>query len=264
MQVDLMSLTPDALTLLLRTKGTRLAHDDDPAYWDEAKRLAHLAYMRDTIKSSWEFVDYTFHIEGVTRAFTHQLVRTRAGAYAQESQRTVDVSANGFLNPFRAPDPLPEDHVYTPTDANRCEAFDEAAEFAFSTYTGLVGDGAAVQDARGILPTNTYTSIIAKFSLRTLHEMAKVRLCVRTQGEYQEVFRAMRNAVLWVHPWAEDFIQVACVADGTCAFPRYGKEECPVYDPRMNLEELKREQKIKFWAAEKHVAVPVARSGKTM
>lgn len=250
MKVELMSCTPDALTLLLRTKGTRLAHNDDPADWSEAQRLEHLAYMRDTIKSSWEFVDYTFRISGVTRAFTHQLVRTRTGAFAQESQRTVDV----------------RDHEVVMPDSVKAMSgiWSEAVDHSLRAYGQLQDYGVPVQDARGILPTNMTTSIIAKFSLRTLHEMAKVRLCVRTQGEYQEVFRAMRECALMVHPWTEDFIQVACVADGTCAFPRYGKKECRFYDPRMDLDALKVEQKAKFWASEKQVAVPVAKNGRTM
>ena len=34
-----------------------------------------------------EFCDFTFHIEGVSRALTHQLVRHRLASYAQRSQR---------------------------------------------------------------------------------------------------------------------------------------------------------------------------------
>jgi thymidylate synthase ThyX len=100
MRVKLLSYTPDAVNLLLRTKGTRLRHESDPASWSDAQRAEHLAYMRDTIRSSWEFVDYVFQIEGVTRAFTQQLERTRAGSYAEESLRTVDASNNGFVNPL--------------------------------------------------------------------------------------------------------------------------------------------------------------------
>lgn len=253
MKVSLLSTTPDALTLLLGTKNTRLGFDADPATWTDAQRAEHLAYMRDTIKSSWEFVDYVFKIEGVTRAFTHQLVRTRAGSYAQESQRTVDVRESPVLKPDNlAPD--------------LSLLWDAAIKAAMETYSALADCGVPVQDARGILPTNMTTSIVAKFSLRTLHEMARVRLCVRTQGEYQEVFREMRARVAEVHPWAVDagFIEVECVATGTCAFPRYGKTECKFYDPRMDLDALKTEQRAKFWAGEKQVAVPVAKGGRTM
>jgi flavin-dependent thymidylate synthase len=250
--VQLISYTQDALTLLLRTKNTRLGFTDDPAGWSEAKRAEHLAYMRDTIKSSWEFIDYVFEISGVSRAFTHQLVRTRTGSYAQESQRTVDVSDHEVLLPPRLID-----------DVDNKEEWDHAVETSMDAYAQMINHGVPPQDARGILPTNVSTSIFAKFNLRTLSDMAKVRLCTRTQGEYQQVFRAMRRAVLAVHPWAEEFIEVHCVATGTCAFPRYGKTSCPVYLPEMDTELVRGRARMKFWSmAEIHEARPIAKEGK--
>ena len=262
MKVELLTFTPDALTLLLKTKGTRLAHDDDPATWDEAKRMEHLEYMRDTIKSSWEFVDYVFKIEGVTRAFTHQLVRTRTGAYAQESQRTVDVRDHEVIKPELPPlgDPF---NISQPTPE---EMWDGAVEHIKHAYSEMMELGIPAQDARGILPTNISTSIVAKFNLRTLHEMAKLRLCTRTQGEYQEVFRAMREAVCEVHPWAREFLDVYCAAHGTCAFPRYGKTSCPLYKHVMPQEELERRRAAvrEEERNTRHVAIPIAVEGRTM
>lgn len=251
MNVKLISFTPDALNMLLGTKNTRLGFEEDPSTWSDEKKQEHLDYMRDTIKSSWEFVDYIFEISEVTRVFTHQFVRTRAGSYAQESQRTVDVADHGVTKPE-----FPNLDVFHGWNRTIAEIF---AFYRFARQHGM-----PAQDARGIMPQNLQTSIRAKFNLRTLHEMAKTRLCVRTQGEYQDVFRAMRAEVIHVHPWAEQFIDVACVADGTCAFPRYGKEQCPIYDPRMDLVQLKADTKKKFWSSKRHVAIPVAKDGKTM
>jgi flavin-dependent thymidylate synthase len=255
MKVTLTSHTPDALNVLLRTKSTRLAHNEDPATWPEEKKAEHLAYMRDTIKSSWEFIDYIFLIEGVTRAFTHQFVRTRTGSYAQESQRTVDVSDHKVVTPdFKEnADPMAAEYIWGNAEASMLGA-----------YAALLAMKVPVQDARGILPTNITTSITAKFNLRTLSDMAKLRLCVRTQGEYQQVFRKMREAVLAVHPWAAEFLEVHCVATGTCAFPRYGKTSCQFYDPRMDLEALRSDVKKKFWSEEAIPANPIAKDGRTM
>ena len=255
MKVSLMSFTPDALTLLLATKGTRLAHDENPADWSDEKRAEHLAYMRDTIRSSWEFVNYVFKIEGVTRAFTHQLVRTRSGSYAQESQRTVDVRDHDVIKPQGVEG-----------DAHLDFLWDRAADEAMDSYAKMIEAGAEVQDARGILPTAVSTSIIAQFNLRSLSDMAKTRLCTRTQGEYQHVFKAMRAAVCEVHPWAKQFIDVHCAAHGTCAFPRYGKTSCPLYKHVMPQEELEeRRAAIRAELAVVDVAAnPVSRDGKTM
>lgn len=252
MQVTLESYTPDALNLLLRTKNTRLTNDDDPADWPEEKRLEHLEYMRDTIKSSWEFVDYTFNIEGVTRAFTHQLVRTRTGSYAQQAMRVVDARNQPVEEPPSIASSEHLDHIWQ-----------QAVHEALRGYGNLLDAGAPAQDARGILPTHITTSIMCKFNLRTLHEMAKLRLCTRTQGEYQDVFRQMRELVLTVHPWAAEFIEVHCVATGTCAFPRYGKKECPVYLPEMDNTSVREAARVRFWAV-RHEAAPMAVGGKAM
>lgn len=240
--------------------------------WPMEKQLDELSYMKDTIKSSWEFVEYTFHIEDVTRAFTHQFVRTRTGSYAQQSQRTVDVRDVGFMVPHIEDgdgffdDALTADYV-------------QSINNSFKSYEDLIDNGANVQDARGLLPTNCYTEIIAKFSLRTLHEMAQVRLCTRTQGEYQNVFKAMMEAVVEVHPWTQDFIKVACAWNGTCAFPRY--QQCPIQPYTYNGEAksvyVRADGKRLFpdhqevvervnlkWEGTNHEAVPIAKNGKTM
>jgi thymidylate synthase ThyX len=81
--VTLINYTPDALETLIFTKNTRLRMSatglDEIREWPEEKKAKELEYMKNTIQSSWEFVDYVFLISDVTRAFTHQLVRHRVG-----------------------------------------------------------------------------------------------------------------------------------------------------------------------------------------
>ena len=84
--------------------------------------------------------------------------------------------------------------------------YDETMELINMKYQQLREIGIAAEDARGILPTNIHTNIVAKFSLRTLHETAKSRLSPRAQGEYQEVFKRMVDCIVEVHPWAEPFL----------------------------------------------------------
>ena len=103
MKVTLLSYTPDALELLLFTKQTRLTQSPgllaEIKGWPEERKMAELKYMLGTIQSSWEFITYVFDIDGVSRAFTHQFVRHRQGSYAQQSQRTVDMSGFEYITP---------------------------------------------------------------------------------------------------------------------------------------------------------------------
>ena len=246
MNVKLIDYTKDALELLIYTKNTRLMGGstlEEIKQWSQEKKIEHLEYMRDTIQSSWEFINFTFEISGVTRAFTHQFVRTRTGKYAQESQRTVDVSDVDILGP---------DH----------ESFRSAGDVAMYAYKFMIEDGIPIQDARAILPVGTTTSIIAQFDLRTLHNMGLLRLCTRTQGEYQRVFKEMMALVVDTYPWADQFIKVHCAWYGTCAFPRYDK--CPIKQHTMTVLPQYKTFIENKWKEIEHEANPIAKDGKTM
>ena len=197
MKVKLISHTPDAADILIFTKGTRLsvaaARMDDVRRMTDAQKLAELEYMAGTIPSSWEFIDYVFVVEGVSRAYTHQQVRTRAGSYAQQSMRVTDMAEF--------------DYVFSPRteDGEARSAIEVALGCIKSCYRTLTAIGIPAEDARGILPTNIATNIVCKFNLRTMAELARSRTGGRTQGEYIDVVNGMIDAVLFVHPWAEKF-----------------------------------------------------------
>lgn len=200
MKVKLINFTQDAVNLLIYTKQTRLTQGEKTrekiAAMSEEEKMKELSYMADTIPSSWEFVDYVFEITEVTRAFTHQFVRTRTGSYAQQTMRLLEKENFTF-----ATGPTIREMDQAGNDVYRGVMHDIQ-----KAYDWLIANGAAVEDARGLLPTNIHTNIIAKFNLRTVAELARSRTGGRTQGEYQDVAKAMIGAVLEVHPWAYSFL----------------------------------------------------------
>lgn len=199
MKVTLLSYTPDALNLLIFAKSTRLNLTPDlmaqiAALTDEEKAI-QLDYIANTIPSSWEFVDYVFLVEGVSRAYTHQQVRTRTASYAQQAMRIVD--ARDF------------EYIYTEKNKQNPAAMqkiDSALKTIKSAYKDLLDLGQAVEDARGLLPTNVATNIMVKLNLRAFSDLVKSRLGGRSQDEYRDVVKAMVSEVLKVHPWAEKFL----------------------------------------------------------
>lgn len=270
MKVRLISHTQNALELLLGTKSARM-RGQDPATMTEEEKRDHWAYMLDTIKSPFEFVDYIFEIEGVSKNFTHQLVRTRTGAYQQETSRALDMGGQ----PVVMPEAFKDNEVLM-------NLFHDAVADADAHYQQIVAAGGQLQDARAVVPSNMETKIQCKFNLRTMSDMAKNRLCARTQGEYQDAFRMMRELVLLEHPWADSLLQVACVATGQCAFPRWGgkvldpaatfrgmevkpiKYQCPFFRGWMDLSKEREELRKVFWSSAKAEANPVANNGKSM
>ncbi len=90
--VEIVQHTEDALNLLVYSKSGRLVPGttfEDVKKMGIDKKREHLEYMFDTIQTSFEFVHFTFDIKNVSRAFTHQLVRTREAAYQQQAMKCM-------------------------------------------------------------------------------------------------------------------------------------------------------------------------------
>lgn len=189
-----------AANLLVFTKQTRLEMKPglmaEIESWSEEDIYKELLYMANTIPSSWEFVEYKFLINDVTRAFTHQFVRTRTGSYAQQTMRVLNV--NGWTY---GTGPSVE------SNETAKSTYEGAMDGVAKVYDQLIEEGAKIEDARGVLPTNIHTNIVAKFDLRTMADTARKRASSRTQGEYREVMEAMKAEIIRVHPWARMFFE---------------------------------------------------------
>jgi len=173
-------------------------------------KLEELKYMAKTIPSSWEYVSYTWMIEDVSRAFTHQLVRSRQFSFAQQTHRITDMSKGPGWDYLTGPSL--QDHTIQHVDEfdssilSAKTLYDAEMSSIAATYKALIDAGVPIEDARGILPTNILTNIVAKCNMRTFVELVRKRSSARVQGEYRDVLLAMQKAVLEVHPWMSIFI----------------------------------------------------------
>lgn len=199
MRVTLIHYTPNAEDILIFTKNTRLNMSPNGMHdirsWPREKKMAELKYMATTIPSSWEFADLIFCIEEVSRAFTHQLVRTRTASFAQQAMRIVDMKDFDY-------------HIGPSVEENEkafkiyCDEMDRIRE----AYHDIIEAGAKPEDARGVLPTDILTNICMKMNLRTFSELTKKRSSPRVQDEYSQVLAGMVTETLKAWPWALNFI----------------------------------------------------------
>jgi flavin-dependent thymidylate synthase len=189
-----------AAAVLIFTKSTRLQMS--PGLFERTmdmsydEKLNELSYMANTIPSSWEFCHYTFMIEGVTRGFTHQLVRTRTASFAQQTMRVLNVDGWTY-----GTGPTIE------ANSGLKAVYEQQMRNIDQTYRQLIEDGAAIEDARGVLPTNIHTNIVMGCSLRTLVELIAKRSSPRTQGEYRNVLDGLKSEAMRVHPWTSLFFE---------------------------------------------------------
>lgn len=157
-------------------------------------------------ESPIEHISFTFGIEGVSRACTHQLVRHRLASYSQQSQRYVDLSET---YKYITPPAIKEDEELL-------ELYEKANDEIFGFYKELsdklenkyIEEGMkekdakkrAIEDARYILPNACETKIIVTMNARELLHFFKERCCNRAQWEIREVANQMLDLCLEVAP----------------------------------------------------------------
>jgi thymidylate synthase (FAD) len=156
------------------------------------KTATNEGYLRNIISvghfSVLEHSAVTFYITGVSRSFTHELVRHRHLSYSQLSQRYVDESDTAFVIP-----PLVEaaDHL-------AYQAFTDSTEESLSRYNQLVEvleeqfpdkpRKEIRQAARAVLPNATETKIVVTGNYRAWWEVIQLRATIHADVEIRAVF----------------------------------------------------------------------------
>jgi thymidylate synthase (FAD) len=147
---------------------------------DEAVRKVLKTILSSGHLSALEHASYTFAVDGVSRAMTHQLVRHRLASYNQQSQRYVKSDSETFVVP---PSVLASERG--------SDAFDAAMKAAWEAYRALLEAGIPAEDARYVLPNAAETKIAVTMNVRELLHFFTLRCCKRAQWEIREVALAM-------------------------------------------------------------------------
>lgn len=183
-----------------------------------AEYLGHLLEMAHG--SVLEHAVWNFIITGVSRSFTHELVRHRAGfGYSQLSQRYVDESTADFIEPDCIADD-PELHT----------VWEEAIRQSHTAYCrlveGLQARFADVEDktlrrklarqaARSVLPNATETKIFVTANGRALRHFVEARANEHAEIEIRRVAIQMLRLVQAESPSIFGDYAIEKLADGT-------------------------------------------------
>jgi len=175
-----------------------------------------------------EHASFTFSIEGVSRAMTHQLVRHRIASYTQQSQRyvTYDTLAK-YVTPPR---------IAKNDDAKK--VFDETLEKISDTYQKLLKAGIPKEDARFILPNAAKTNIIVTMNARELRHFFNLRCCARAQWEIREVAVEMLKQAKKAAPALFEDCGPTCVELGFCPEGKMKPAECSVAEVKEKFRAL--------------------------
>ncbi len=166
MNVQLLAHTP-SLSIQKAAQICRNSTDSTGAL-ENALKAGH-----DSLLEHWVA---SFHIEGISRACSHQLVRHRMASYAQVSQRHVQVNDL--------------DWYVTPPHSDIAE-YHVVMQMLQHQYIKLIREGMPLEDARYILPNATKTDLVMTINARSLDNFFKLRCCSRAQWEIQILAKKM-------------------------------------------------------------------------
>ncbi len=240
MKVELIAHTPEPEKLVATAaklcysssgiSGLRegLTEEKTESFIDMLVSIGHESVM--------EHVSFTFGIEGISRACSHQLVRHRIASYSQKSQRYVNESGFEFITP-PAVEELPEAKAeFDRIIADITEGYEKIADMLTEKHKAeFISEGLdeksaaskarklANEDARFLLPNACETKIVVTMNVRSLFNFFCHRCCNRAQWEIRAVAIEMLRLCRQEAPHLFAKAGPSCVMEGRCP---EGKMSC--------------------------------------
>ena len=180
-------------------------------------------------ESPIEHATFTFAIEGISRACSHQLVRHRIASYSQKSQRYVNEGGFDYIIP---PSIAKHSYLRGQFESMMMELQENYDWLRNCLATEIANDEGidkkaaekrANEDARFLLPNACETKIIVTMNIRSLFNFFKERCCNRAQWEIREMAMQMWHLCMEVSPLIFQHAGPECVTKGKCP---EGKMSC--------------------------------------
>ncbi len=162
MKIELLFITPDA-EKIIEASGRTSYLSFGKREKDAEKKFVRMLIKRGHL-SVLEHAYATFRISGVSRAFTHQLVRHRLCSFTQHSQRYVDESNFNYVEPESVRNNPKARSIFT-------EHLDKAKK----AYLELQRLGIKNEDARFVLPNAVESQIVVTANLREWRHIIELR-----------------------------------------------------------------------------------------
>lgn len=233
MNVELLERTQNAESLIYAAFRQCYSKDFVGDLWDKLLKNEisindQISLIEDTLKSGHvtpiEHVKFTFAVEGISRALTHQLVRHRIASYSQQSQRYVNATQFNYIIP--------------PSIEKNPEAlkkFNDVMEYLDNSYKKiqniLINQGRtksqANEDSRFVLPNACESKIVLTMNCSSLLHFFGLRCCNRAQWEIRNMANEMLKICRNELPVIFNYGGARCERLGYC--PENEKFTCGKY-----------------------------------
>jgi len=195
-------------------------------------------------ESPIEHVNFTFAIEGISRACSHQIVRHRIASFSQQSQRYVTLDHFEYIIPPEIEAIPKAKELFIESMVKDQEVYNELTEILLDDkirkYLKSKGQRfekelnlkeefkkvapkkyeaflkKSIEDARYKFPNACETKMVVTMNARSLFNFFKHRCCKRAQWEIQEVANAMLGEVKTVAPIIFKNAGATCDITGRC------------------------------------------------
>ncbi|MEZ0536994.1 FAD-dependent thymidylate synthase [Caldicellulosiruptoraceae bacterium PP1] len=180
-------------------------------------------------QSPLEHISFSIGIEGVSRSFTHQLVRHRIASYSQQSQRYVNLQEFQYITPPSINEDEELNDIYINTMNKIAEVYQDLSTKLQEKITKkLINEGLtekeakqkaekmAIEDARYILPNACETKIVMTMNARELLHFFEERCCNRAQWEIRDVADKILKEVRKIAPTVFKTAGPKCIRLGYC------------------------------------------------
>ena len=150
--------------------------------------------------STTEHINFTFTVEGVSRALLSQLTRHRQLSFSVQSQRYNKFSSDSRSGGF--------DYVVPDTVKDKMD-YDQMMNDIQKMYDSLIESGVPQEDARSVLPNAACVNLVTSGNLRAWLEFYKKRKHGKGgQFEICEFAEAIKNEIVEIEPWTKDYFEL--------------------------------------------------------
>ena len=214
-------------------------------------------------ESPLEHVSFTFAIEGISRACTHQIVRHRIASYSQQSQRYVKLEQFEYIIPPAIESNSEAKRIFIEAMERDQKAYDELVDLLLedilidkhaADYGSCIreilkenpdavpdrskvldlyaekflkeygkAEKQAIEDARYVFPNACETKIVVTMNASSLYNFSSKRCCNRAQWEIRELADLMLAECEKVAPILFSNCGAPCATTGKCP---EGKMSC--------------------------------------
>ena len=179
--------------------------------------------------SPLEHCTFTFAVEGISRACSHQLVRHRIASYSQQSQRYVKLDKFDYIIPTAIENNEFAKDIFLNAMEHDQKAYNGIVEELMNEYIASSGytlasiprseynklEKLAIEDARYVFPNACETKIVFTMNVRTLMNFFTHRCCDRAQWEIRDLANEMLIQVKEIAPTLFKKAGASCVR-GKC------------------------------------------------